>query len=98
MTQLQRYENEMEKITKLKKNFSSQEILAEKLTQEEVKQIIWNYADTEETQGTFDRILNDYIEMLTDNILQLQAEENAFCDNTGYCCGTSCKYYSKCNG
>lgn len=22
--------------------------------------------------------------------------ENTFCDNSGYCCGTSCKYYATC--
>ena len=25
-------------------------------------------------------------------------EENMFCDNYGYCCGTSCKNYYKCQG
>ena len=25
-------------------------------------------------------------------------EENMFCDNYGYCCGTSCKNYYKCKG
>ena len=24
--------------------------------------------------------------------------ENMFCDNTGYCCGTSCKNYKNCQG
>lgn len=22
--------------------------------------------------------------------------ENSFCDNTGFCCGASCKYYESC--
>ena len=22
--------------------------------------------------------------------------ENGFCDNTGFCCGSSCKYYENC--
>lgn len=22
--------------------------------------------------------------------------ENSFCDNTGFCCGSSCKYYENC--
>ncbi len=22
--------------------------------------------------------------------------QNAFCDNHGYCCGTSCRYYATC--
>lgn len=25
-------------------------------------------------------------------------EENMFCDNYGYCCGTSCRNYYKCQG
>lgn len=25
-------------------------------------------------------------------------KENMFCDNYGYCCGTSCKSYYKCQG
>lgn len=25
-------------------------------------------------------------------------EENMFCDNYGYCCGTSCRNYYKCKG
>ena len=25
-------------------------------------------------------------------------EENMFCDNYGYCCGTSCRKYYKCQG
>lgn len=33
-----------------------------------------------------------------DREIQEGFAENMFCDNTGYCCGTSCRNYWKCQG
>ena len=53
-----------------------------KLTDTEVKTILGK----EETESDFD---NEIIQGF---------KENMFCDNTGFCCGSSCKNYYKCQG
>lgn len=37
-------------------------------------------------------------EIILEEEIEKGFEENAFCDNTGFCNGTSCKYYKECKG
>ncbi len=37
-------------------------------------------------------------EILFEQEIEQGFRENNFCDNTGCCCGTSCKNYYKCKG
>lgn len=33
-----------------------------------------------------------------DEAIEMGFRENSFCDNYGYCCGSTCKNYSNCGG
>lgn len=60
----------------------------EKEREEKIKELmkIWN-CSREEAQ-----------EILFEEEIEQGFRENSFCDNTGYCMGTSCKSYCKCRG
>ena len=48
-----------------------------------------------------ERLENDFQDLELedfDNEMQQGYADNMFCDNYGYCCGTSCRNYWKCQG
>lgn len=42
--------------------------------------------------------LQEEIESRFEEEIEQGLMENNFCDNTGFCCGTSCKNYYNCKG
>lgn len=58
------------------------------LKEEKIKELmkIWNCTREEAEEILFDKEIEEGL------------KENNFCDNTGYCCGTSCRNYAKCKG
>lgn len=54
--------------------------------------------EIQETMKDWNCTREEAEEILFEQEIEQGFRENNFCDNTGYCCGTSCKNYYKCKG
>lgn len=69
-----------------------------KLSKEDLKEICLNAIYVADDDKTILEEMESRIESDFDKEIEEGFKENMFCDNTGFCCGSSCKNYYKCQG